>query len=73
MPTLRSIREKLRDEAMSEASKYSQETMAAELGVSVPTFKALEENPTSMSVDQLAKACEYLGCDIGIFLSKNHK
>lgn len=48
MPTLKSIREKRRDAAMKEASRFSQETMAAELGMSVPTFKYLEENPLSM-------------------------
>ena len=73
MPTLKSIREKRRDAAMKEASRFSQETMAAELGMSVPTFKYLEENPLSMSVEQLTKVCEYLGCDINIFLRTNHK
>ena len=71
MQTLKSIREELRDGAMKTAARYTQEALAAELGVSVPTMKALEENPLSMSVEQLTKACEYLGCDVDIFLRSN--
>lgn len=73
MKTLKNIREDRRSSALKEASRYTQEALAAELGVSVPTLKILEENPLSMSVEQLTKACDYLGIDVSLFLPRNPK
>ena len=73
MQTLKDIREKRRLQAVETAAKYTQEALAAEMGMSVPTLKKYEENPLLMSIEQLRKACDYLGCDADIFLNSKPK
>lgn len=68
MLTLKDIREKRRLQAVETAARFTQEALAAEMGISVPTLKKYEENPLLMTIEQLRKACDYLGCDADIFL-----
>lgn len=36
--------------------------VAKAIGVTYPTYRKYEENPKVMSVQQLNKACRFLGC-----------
>lgn len=65
MQTLEKIRESRRApflEAASKASEFSQASVAAAMGVSVPTYRKLAENPQMMTVAQLDAVCDYLDC-----------
>lgn len=43
--------------------KKTQEDCAKELGISIPTYKNLEDNPNKMNLDQALKLFNYLGLD----------
>ena len=58
---LREIRESRRAEAMAQVRRYDKATMCEVLGVSYPTYCKLEEDPSRLTVGQVATLAEYLG------------
>jgi transcriptional regulator with XRE-family HTH domain len=50
---------------------WSQEEMAGVLGVSRPTYTALEKGTGDITVEQLSKLANKLGCEPGDILSEN--
>lgn len=45
-----------------EARGVMKGAVAKAIGVSYPTYRRYEENPRVMSIQQLDKACLFLGC-----------
>lgn len=66
MQGLKSIRTAKRDEA----KRFSQEAVAAAIGVSKPKYIRMEEDPSTITRGQADKLADYLGCEVeDIFLS----
>lgn len=61
---------------LSEARKnarYSQEQVAGLLGISRPTYRKMEENPGTVTIDDAEKLSKIFNVDIGdIFFSSNY-
>jgi DNA-binding XRE family transcriptional regulator len=50
-------------------TKKTQDDCAKMLGISIPTYKNLEDNPNKMDLDQALKLFDYIGFDLSdIFL-----
>lgn len=55
----------------SRRGAYTQEGVAAVIGVSVPTYRRLERNPGLLTIEQARKLAAYLGCDMSKIFSSN--
>lgn len=65
MANLKSIREQKK----GEAAKYTIAEAARAIGVSAPTYRKLESNPSSITYAQAEKLSSFLGCKVSdIFL-----
>ena len=65
MSKLKEIREKL----LSEGKRFTQEECAKVAGVSKPTYRKLEENPSQVTIEQAERLAEHFGCPVSdIFL-----
>lgn len=59
----------IREAHLSEATRFTQEAVAAAIGVTAPTYRSYERNPGKLSRDTAEKLAEYLGCSVDdIFL-----
>ena len=47
---------------MRESKGVMKGAVANAIGCSYPTYKRYEENPSRMKIEQLDKACAFLGC-----------
>lgn len=68
MKGLKNIRTARREEA----KRFSQEAIAAAIGVSRPKYIQMEEDPSTITRGQADKLADYLGCSVDdIFLPTN--
>ena len=74
MQGLREVRERKYADALAEASKFSQSTVASAIGVTPPTYRKIERDPRRASDETLEKLAEYLDCTVDAFyLSSDRK
>ena len=67
MTTLEGIREQKK----GEAAKYTIDAVAQVIGVSAPTYRKLESNPSSITYAQAEKLSSFFGCKVSdIFLDR---
>ena len=52
----------LREEKQLTARQFTQSAMARIAGVSVPTYRRLEQNPENFTKAQAERIAEHLGC-----------
>ena len=70
MRGLKEIREAHLNEANQAAQSFTQEAVAAVIGVTAPTYRSYERDPGKLTREKAEKLAEYLGCSIDdIFLS----
>lgn len=61
----------IREDRMARSKRFTQAEAARIAGVSIPTYRKLEENPENFTFAQAKALAEYLGCSAGdIFLGK---
>ena len=62
----------LRQARAATAKRYSITEVAHVLGITPPTYRKLERDPSLMTVAQIQKLSDYLGCSVeDIFLPQN--
>lgn len=62
----------LRQSRAVSAKRYSIAEVARVLGITPPTYRKLESNPSLLTIAQAQKLSDYFGCSIeDIFLSSN--
>lgn len=64
MQELKSIREARQKPFLMEASRFNQEVAAAELGVTVQTYRSYEKDPSLMKLSTATKLASILGCKV---------
>lgn len=67
MQELKSIREACQKPFLKEASRFNQEAVAAELGVTVQTHRSYEKDPSLMKLPIATKLASILGCKVSDF------
>lgn len=69
MKGLEQIREEIRKDKSREASRYTQAETAKALGISVPTLRSYERDPSRMPIQVARQLADHLGVDLAdIFL-----
>lgn len=73
MKGLEAIRKGKQEAAQAEAARYSAAACAEALGVSLPTYSAIEADPAHRLTFERARVlADHLGCDVtDIFLSSD--
>lgn len=64
MQELKSIREARQKPFLKKASRFNQEAVAAELGVTVQTYRSYEKDPSLMKLPTATKLASILGCKV---------
>ncbi len=67
MQELKSIRETRQKPFLKETSQFNQEALAAELGVTVQTYRSYEKNPSLMKLSTATELASILGCKVSDF------
>lgn len=67
MQELKSIREARQKPFLEEASRFNQEAIAAELGVTVQTYRSYEKDPSLMKLPVATKLARILCCKVSDF------